>query len=44
MYKSTQNNNFPVKILNQKADIFTANICNFFNFFVNEGKFSNFFK
>ena len=42
--KATQMNYFPVKILKQNVDIFTTNICNFFSFCVNEGKFANIFK
>ena len=42
--KATQINNFPVKILKQSEDIFTANMCNFFSFCVNESKFSSIFK
>ena len=42
--KATQINNFPVNILKQNADIFTANICNFFSFCLNEGKFPYIFK
>ena len=38
MRKATQINDFPVKILTQNADIFTAKICNIFSFYVNEGK------
>ena len=41
--KANQINNFPVKILKQSADIFTANMCNFFSFCVNEDKFQNIF-
>ena len=37
--KATQINNFPIKILKQSADIFTANMCNCFSFCVNERKF-----
>ena len=44
MCKVTQINDFPAKILKQSADIFTVNICNFYGFCVNEGKFQNIFK
>ena len=42
--KASQVNNFPANILKQSADIFTANMCNFFNFCVNESKFPSLFK
>ena len=37
-------NYFPLKIIKQNIDIFTANICNLFIFYVNEDKFLNSFK
>ena len=42
--KVTQISNFPVKILKQSEDIFTANMCNFFNFCAKERKFPSIFK
>ena len=42
--KATQINNFPVKILKESEDIFTANMCNFFSFCANEIKFPSIFK
>ena len=44
MCKTTQIHDFPLKILKLNADIFTANICNFFSVCVNEGKIPNIFK
>ena len=41
---ATQVNNFPVKILKQNADVFTANMSNIFSFCVNESKFPNILK
>ena len=42
--KDTQIYPFPVKILNQNPDIFTANICNFISFCVSQSKLPNIFK
>ena len=42
--KAKQIKDFSVTILKQNADIFTANICKFFSFCVNEDKIPNIFK
>ena len=44
MHQATQSKEMPVKILKQNADILSDNICNVFNFCVNEGKLPSILK